>query len=180
MSISAISRRYAKALVMLGTEQRMVEPYAVELGRVSDVLGTETKLRLILESPTFPIEKKSAMLADIVATMKLSAGIHNFLGLLLEKDRLKFLDQIMEDYQKLADELSGVVRARITAAAPLEDSQQQVLKGGLERQTGKKVELKVDFNPSLIGGLQAEIAGRVFDGSVRTQLKRIEDTLKKG
>jgi F-type H+-transporting ATPase subunit delta len=120
------------------------------------------------------------MLADIVATMKLSAGIHNFLGLLLEKDRLKFLDQIMEDYQKLADELSGVVRARITAAAPLEDSQQQVLKGGLERQTGKKVELKVDFNPSLIGGLQAEIAGRVFDGSVRTQLKRIEDTLKKG
>ena len=180
MSISAISRRYAKALVMLGTEQRMVEQYSGELARVGEVLGAETRLRLILESPTFPIEKKSAIMADLAATMKLSAGMHNFLGLLLEKDRLKYLGQIVGDYQKLADELSGVVRARIIAAAPLETSQQDALKGGLERQTGKKIELKVNLDPSLIGGLQAEIAGRVFDGSVRTQLKRIEDTLKKG
>jgi len=180
LSISAISKRYAKALVMLGTEQRMVDPYAAELDRVNEVLCTETKLRLILESPTFPLEKKAAMLADVTAVMKLSSGMHSFLGLLLENDRLKYLGQITEDYQKFADELSGVVRARVTAAASLDDSQQQALKAGLEKQTGKKVELKVDLDPSLIGGLQAEIAGRVFDGSVRTQLKRIEDTLKKG
>ncbi|MDH3960589.1 MAG: F0F1 ATP synthase subunit delta [Desulfuromonadales bacterium] len=49
---------------------------------------------------------------------------------------------------------------------------------GLEKQTGKQIALTVEVNPDLIGGLQAEIGGRLFDGSVKTQLKRIEESLK--
>ena len=50
----------------------------------------------------------------------------------------------------------------------------------LEKQTGKKVILSVDVDASLIGGLRTEIGGRLFDGSIKTQLKRIENTLTKG
>ncbi len=180
MSNSAISRRYAKALVNLGAEQKAVEQFGDELAQVRSVFKGEDLLRLIIESPTFAMEKKAAILSEISDSMKLSPGIRSFLGLLLAKDRLKFLPEIEGDYRRLADDLSGVVRAQISSAAELDQAQCQEIQAGLEKQTGKKVELKVQLDPSLIGGIQAEIGGKVFDGSIRTQLKRIEDTLKKG
>ncbi len=180
MSISAISRRYAKALVELGAEQKMVERYGEELAAVSSLLDREELLRLILESPSFPQEKKSAILKDVIGSMKVSEGMRNFLGLLLAKDRLSHLPQIEAKYRALADERSGVLRARLSSAAELDPEQSRAIQKDLEKQTGKKVKLTVDIDPALIGGLKAEFGGKVFDGSIQTQLKRIEDTLKKG
>lgn len=180
MSSSAIARRYAKALVELGAEQQMVEQYGQELSRVGKVFAAEELLRLILESPTIAVEKKAAIMGEVTQSLDLSAGMKDFLGLLLEKDRLGNLPQIQENYRRFADELSGIVRTRITTAAELEAGQQEAIKAALEKQTGKKVELTVRLDPSLIGGIQAEIGGKVLDGSLKTQLNRIEDTLKKG
>jgi F-type H+-transporting ATPase subunit delta len=180
LSASALTRRYAKALVELAVEQQAVDRYGEELATVNAVLGREALLRKLLESPTLAQEKKSAMLTDLMAALDLSAGMRKFLGLVLSKGRLCYLMQIEETYRRLADELSGVLRARITSAVELDAAQQQAIGAGLEKQTGKKVALNVNVDPKLIGGVQAEIGGRLFDGSVRTQLQRIEESLTKG
>lgn len=180
MSVSAISRRYAKALVRLAAEQNQIERFGEELGQFNSLLAGEDLLRLILESPTFPMNRKTAILDDLLASLQPAATVKSFLGLLLEKDRLQYLSLIAADYRTLADEMSGIVRARVTAAASLSDVQRQAIGKSLQQQTGKQVELTVAVNASLLGGLQAEIGGRLFDGSLRTQLNRIEDTLKKG
>jgi F-type H+-transporting ATPase subunit delta len=180
LSVSAISRRYAKALVQLAAEQNQLEGFGTELERFSSLLAEQERLRLLLESPTFPMERKSAILADLLAKLQFSPTTEKFLGLLLEKDRLQYLQQINAEYRRQADELAGVVRARITAAAELDDAQCRAIVQSLKSQTGKEVELTVAVDPALIGGLQTEIGGRLFDGSLRTQLKRIEDTLTKG
>ncbi len=180
MSDSAISIRYAKALLNIASAEKKVEQYAEELADVAAVLKREDLLRLLLDSPTFPLEKKTAMMNDIIKLMELSDGMGKFLDLLLEKGRITYLPQIDINYRKFADELSGVVRAKITAANKLTKKRQEEIKTGLEKQTGKQVVLSVDTDKSLIGGLQAEIGGKLFDGSVKTQLKRIADTLAKG
>lgn len=180
MSASALTRRYAKALVELAVEQQAVDRYGEELATVNAVLDREELLRQLLESPTLALEKKAAMLADLAAALDLSEGMRKFLGLVLSKDRLGFLPQIEDTYRRLADELSGVLRAKITTAVELDAEQQQAIGASLEQQTGKKVALNVSVDPQLIGGVQAEIGGRLFDGSVRTQLKRIEESLTKG
>ena len=180
MSSSAISIRYAKALLNIASEQKQVEPYAEELANVAAVLKSEDMLRLLLDSPTFPLEKKTAIMSDVADLLMLSDGMKKFLGLLLEKDRITFIPQIDMNYRKLADELSGVVRAKITSASKLSSVRTNSIKQGLEKQTGKQVVLSVETDKSLIGGLQAEMVGKLFDGSVKTQLKRIADTLAKG
>ena len=178
MSVSALSRRYAKALVELGVEQKAVDAYGDELAKVKEVLSQEDLFRQLLDSPTLALEKKEAMLAEVCKALELSDGMVKFLGLLLSKGRLCFLGQIEEKYRRQADELSGILSAKITAATELDDVQQQAIASGLEKQTGKQIALTVEVNPDLIGGLQAEIGGRLFDGSVKTQLKRIEESLK--
>jgi F-type H+-transporting ATPase subunit delta len=180
LSASALTRRYAKALVELAVEQQAVDRYGEELATVNAVLDREVLLRQLLESPTLVMEKKSAMLGDLAGVLELTPGMRNFLGLVLSKGRIGYLPQIEENYRHLADELSGVLRARVTSAVELDAAQQQAIGAGLEKQTGKKVALNVKVDPRLIGGVQAEIGGRLFDGSVRTQLQRIEESLTKG
>ncbi len=180
MSVTALTRRYAKALVELGVENKAVDSYGEELARVQAVFAEEKLLTQFLESPTLELDKKAAMLADVASAMKLSENMSKFLGLLLNKDRLRYLTQIEEMYRGLADELSGTLRARIVAAEALSDAQQQEIGSSLEKQTGKRVALTVSVDPALIGGVQTEIGGRLFDGSVKTQLNRIEESLTKG
>ncbi|MEJ2200787.1 MAG: ATP synthase F1 subunit delta [Desulfuromonadaceae bacterium] len=180
MSVSALTKRYAKALVELGSEQKMVEAYGRELAEVKSLFATENFLRLILESPSFPMEKKVAILTELGESMGLSDGTRRFLGLLLSKGRLRYLPQIEAQYQAFADELSGIVRAHILSASRLNQGQKKAIGAGLEQLTGKTVELTVSVKSALIGGLQAHIGGKIYDGSIKTQLKRIEDTLKKG
>ncbi len=180
MSASALTRRYAKALVELAVEQQAVDRYGEDLASVNAVLAREGLLRQLLESPTLALGKKTAMLADLAVALGLSARMSDFLGLVLSKGRIGYLPQIEDAYRRLADELSGVLRARITAAVELDAAQQQAIGASLEKQTGKKVALNMKVDPQLIGGVQAEIGGRLFDGSVRTQLQRIEESLTKG
>lgn len=180
MSVSALTRRYAKALVELGVEQQAVETYGNELASIKEVLSREDLLRQLLDSPTLALEKKSAMLADLCKVLELSDGMGKFLGLLLSKGRIGYLGQIEEKYRRQADELSGILSAKITSASALDDVQQQAIATSLEKQTGKQVAITVKVDADLIGGLQAEIGGRLFDGSVKTQLKRIEESLTKG
>ncbi|NOR49688.1 MAG: ATP synthase F1 subunit delta [Desulfuromonadales bacterium] len=178
MSVSALSRRYAKALVELGVEQQAVESFGDELAQVKDILSREELLRQLLDSPTLALEKKQAMLADLSTVLELTEGMNKFLGLLLSKGRLCYLEQIESNYRRLADELAGIMSAKITAASELDDVQKQAIATLLEKQTGKQVVVSVEVDANLIGGLQAEIGGRLFDGSVKTQLKRIEESLK--
>ncbi len=180
MSSSAIGIRYAKALLNIASEEKQVEAYAAELAQVASVLEQEDMLRLLLDSPTFPLEKKQAMLSDLSGLLELSGGMKKFLSLLLEKDRIGYLPQIDRNYRRFADDLSGVIRAKITSANKLTKNRVEAIKKGLEKQTGKEVVLNVETDKSLIGGLQAEMGGKLFDGSVKTQLKRIAETLAKG
>ncbi len=180
MSVSALSRRYAKALVEIGVEQKAVESFGDELAQVKDILSREVLLRQLLDSPTLALEKKQAMLVDLSKVLELTEGMNKFLGLLLSKGRLCYLEQIESNYRSLADELSGIMSAKITAASELDDVQKQAIATLLEKQTGKQVVVSVEVDAGLIGGLQAEIGGRLFDGSVKTQLKRIEESLTEG
>jgi F-type H+-transporting ATPase subunit delta len=180
LSVSALTRRYAKALVELGVEQQAVEAYGRELASVKDVLSKEDLLRQLLDSPTLALEKKAAMLADLCKVLELSEGMVKFLGLLLSKGRICYLGQIEENYRRQADALSGILRAKITSASELDEVQQQAIATSLEKQTGMQVGVTVTVDANLIGGLQAEIGGRLFDGSVKTQLKRIEESLTEG
>jgi len=178
LSVSALTRRYAKAMVEIGMEEKAVEAYADELAKVKEILSQEELLSQLLDNPTLAQEKKKVVLAELCKALELSEGMVKFLGLLLSKGRLCFLGQIEESYRRQADELSGILSAKITAATELDDVQQQAIAAGLEKQTGKQIALTVEVNADLIGGLQAEIGGRLFDGSVKTQLKRIEESLK--
>ena len=180
MITNTIARRYAKALVQLGAEEGAVEKFNNELTAVNAVLADNPALNSIFRSPAYGIEAKREILRDIIGKLGLSGTVANFLQLILDRNRLVFIPQIAESFSGFADELSGVIRPTLSSGLPLDGSQVAEIKAALEKSTGKKVVLNVEVDANLIGGVVTKIGGTVYDGSVRTQLDRIEDILQKG
>jgi F-type H+-transporting ATPase subunit delta len=180
LSTNAIAKRYAKALVQLGSEAGTVDSFNKELSSFSTLLSGNREISAVLANPAYGIESKSEILKELIAKVKVSPYVSNLLMLLLERGRLSVLPEIAASYSAYADELSGVIRPTLTSGLALEAGQINEIKAALEKATGKKVELKVEVDPSLIGGVVTKIGDKVFDGSVRTQLARIQDTLQKG
>jgi len=180
LSTNAIAKRYAKALVQIGSEAGTVDQFNTELARFSTLLTGNREITAVFANPAYGIGSKSEIMKELVARTKLSPIVSNLLMLLLERGRISVLPLIAESYGAFADELSGVIRPTLTSGLPLDAAQVEEIKAALAKSTGKKVELKVEVDPSLIGGVVTKIGGKVFDGSVRTQLARIQDTLQKG
>jgi F-type H+-transporting ATPase subunit delta len=180
LSANAIAKRYAKALVQLGAEEKAVDKFQAELSGFEAVLAAHGNLRSIFADPAFSVEAKRNILQDLISKLSVSLTVASFLLLLLDKSRLGLLGQILASYGTLADELSGVVRPTLVSAMPLADGQVTEIKSSLEKMTGRRVVLNVEIDPTLIGGVVTKIGDQLFDGSVRTQLQRIESTLQKG
>ncbi|ACM18819.1 ATP synthase F1, delta subunit [Geotalea daltonii FRC-32] len=180
MSTNAIAKRYAKALVQIGAEEGNVDKFSGELSQFTGVLAGSTSLTAVFSNPAYGIEAKKEILKEIMTKLGLSNNVANFLQLLLDRNRLPFLPQIVESFNSFADDLSGVIRPTLTSGLPLEQSQIDEIKNSLTKATGKKVVLKVEVDPSLIGGVVTKIGDKVFDGSIKTQLAKIQDILQKG
>jgi F-type H+-transporting ATPase subunit delta len=177
---NAIARRYAKALIQLAAEEGAVELYYDELSGFGAVLAAHHGFAALLSSPAIAIEKKQAMLQDLVDKLSLGKTVSNFFFLLQEKNRLDQLSSIIAGYRGFADEISGLLRSTVTSALPLEDAQVEEIKAALEKTTGKTVLLHVEYDAALLGGVVTKIGDTVFDGSIKTQLDRIQDILQKG
>ncbi len=180
MSANAIARRYAKALVQIAAEESAVEKFHGELARIEKLFADCPELGSLLSNPAYGIEAKLEALREVADKLQLSETIRNFLLLLQERNRVGCLAQIISCYSVLADELSGVLRPVVTTALPLDEGRVAEIKAALEKSTGKKIILQVEVEPSLIGGIVTRIGDKVLDGSVKTQLVRIEDILQKG
>ena len=180
MTNKTIARRYAKALVQLGSEAGLVDRFREELAVVDSLFAANPELRAAFANPAFTAEQKKEIMKGLIEKARSSELVANFLLLLVDKNRVAFLDQIVQTYEKLADEQSGVIRPIIRTAFPLDDSQVTSIQGALEKKTGKKVVPQVEIDQSLLGGVVTQIGDTAFDNSVKTQLKRIQDILQKG
>lgn len=177
---NTLARRYAKALVQLGSEGGLIDRFRDELSAIERLFAGSSELQAAFGNPAFTAEQKKEIMKELIAKAHCSELVGNFLMLLVDKNRVAFLDQIVRTYEQLADEQSGIVRPVIKTAFALDDSQVASIQGALEKKTGKKVVPQVFVDQSLLGGVVTQIGDTAFDSSVKTQLKRIQDILQKG
>ncbi|MEE4362511.1 MAG: ATP synthase F1 subunit delta [Desulfotignum sp.] len=176
----AVSRRYAKALILIGQEDGKAELYNEELAAMVDLFDTQEGFEEALTNPLYNKNDRKKVLEAVLGATKLSKVMKSFLMLLFDKGRIKFLRDIAAYYKDLADELKGIVKASITSATQLSSEAVEKIRDALSKRVGKTIVLKVEQDPSLIGGVVTKIGDLVLDGSVRTQLINMRETLKKG
>ncbi|MBE9546772.1 MAG: F0F1 ATP synthase subunit delta [Proteobacteria bacterium] len=175
-----VARRYAKALLIIGKEDDKAETYKEELDRFSDLIASEKELEQAITNPLYDVGGRKKVLQAIIDKVNISKVMASFLLLLFDKGRFGFLSDINEFYKKLADELKGVVRASLVSATELSSETVEKIRTTLSKKTGKDIILEVEQDPSLIGGIVSRIGDLVLDGSIKTQLLNMRESLKRG
>lgn len=180
MRASAAARRYARALFAIARESDAVDAVRGELAAMHDLFREERELRNALFRPLHPAKERRAVLAAVCQRVGVSDTVRRFLVYLIDQRRLVDFEGIRTHYGQLADAAAGLVQAEVVAAGPLGEVQQERLKSALAARTGHQVELSVRVDPDLIAGAVARVGNLVFDGSLRTQLAQLRDTLTRG
>jgi F-type H+-transporting ATPase subunit delta len=101
----------------------------------------------------------------------------NFLRILLQHNRIRYFAQIREHYLKAANEMMGIVSVRVTSAAELSDKEAKDLAEQLGKITGKRVDVELETDEALLGGIVVQLGSTIFDGSIRTQLAEMKRRL---
>ena len=175
---SAVAKRYARALFALGTEQGSFEETGKELRELAEAFA-QAPLRAFAHDTTLDRTTRRQAAAKVAEALGVSRLLANFLGVLAEHGRLQALAAVASEYERLEDRKIGRVRARITSARPLSDESRERILAVFAARTGKQVLAETDVDPSLLGGVVVETGGRVFDGSLRVRLERLQQTLSR-
>jgi F-type H+-transporting ATPase subunit delta len=175
-----VPRRYAKALLTLGKEDGKYKEYGDSLRGFAALLEREAELKDALLNPIHSRDERRKLLLKVVELLQLPPFVGNLLQLLFDKHRLGVVAGVSQAYQQQVDALENVSRAQVKAAITLDDATRDRLRQTLEQLTGTTVVMDVQEDPGIIGGVVARVGDLVLDGSVRTQLQSLRESLIKG
>lgn len=178
MKQTILARRYAKALFTVGKENGQFEAYNETLQGLAGLYKTHPDVVDALTNPLYPLEFREKVMVGIVKSSGVDKVMGNFLNLLVEKKRAEILPEIAEEFQVMVDSEKNISHGTIVSAIELSEKLQADVQATLEKLTGKKVELLTSVDPSLIGGIIAKVGDLVLDGSIRTQLAGLKDSIK--
>jgi len=173
----SVARRYARALFGIGVDGGNFEVLGQEIGDLAALWTSSAELRQALENPVFRPDEKRKVLEQILPRVAPTTEVRRLALLLLERRRIVLLPAIARAYRDMADAHTGRVRARVSSAEPLAPAVVDRVRRALEERTGKKVIVETAVDPSLIGGVVAQVGDLVLDGSVRTQLADLRSKL---
>ena len=173
----SIARRYARALFAIGVDQRNFEALGSELEALAGLWNQAAEVRQSLSNPIFKLSQKRAILQGLLPRVAPTREVQSLALLLLERGRIAALPAIARAYQEMCDEKLGRARATVTSARPLDVATQTEIRRVLEQRTGRSVVMTAEVDPTLIGGIVAQVAGLVLDGSLSARLHSLRSKI---
>jgi F-type H+-transporting ATPase subunit delta len=168
-----LAQRYAKALFDAAAKQDAGDDVRVELADSVRRLRDHEKT---FKHPLLPSAEKKKAHRKILGG-KSSPLVSRFLDVLIDKKRWSLLPLTITGFDKILDDSKGIARAQVRSARPLADAEKEKLRKGLEKFSGKKVQVEVKEDPSLIGGVVVRMGDWVLDASLSRRLVHLRERM---
>lgn len=179
MANVSIARRYARALIDVAAESNSLDRVGEQLETFIGALRASRELNDLMVDPAYGRPQRVAVIEAVGKSLGgLELQVSNFLRLLVDRNRMQFLEDIARIYRDLADARAGRLRGEVTSAVPLSTEALEKISGLLETLTRRKVVLDSKVDPAILGGVSAQVGSVVYDGSLRTQLEELRRDLR--
>jgi F-type H+-transporting ATPase subunit delta len=171
--IAQVVEPYAGALMTLAQETNKVEVFADNARSLLTLFQESAEFRSFVLNPLIKAEEKKAVLQQVCGK-EIDTYFINFLLLLVDRRRIVFLEGICQEFIALQRKLNNIVLADVTSAQTLTADQEKAIADQVKQMTGANaVELNISTDADLIGGVVIKVGSKVFDASLRGQLRRI-------
>jgi len=171
---SNVARRYAAGIFQLAQEESAIDTWRTELAKLDELLQDDV-LVAAFQNPSVGVRRRME-LAQLLKP-ELRPQTENLLRVLVEHYRTREIHRIREEFERLADEASGIVHATVTTAIELDKGDRGHYEQELSRKLGRKVTVRFVTDPTIVGGAAIQIGDHLVDGTVRTQLARLRQEL---
>jgi F-type H+-transporting ATPase subunit delta len=175
---STAARRYAEAAFQLASRDDAIDAYGDGLGLAVQMLAGH-EARDIVRNPARPLRERLEFVNGMLAT-RVPEPVLKLVGLLVQRGKVDRLPTVAAEYHRLLNRERGVVEALAIAASPLTDDETAALEKKVAGMTGRTVDLRVEVDEALIGGLTVRVGDTLYDASVRGRLERLRDRLVAG
>ena len=177
--ISGMAGRYATALFELARDNKAIDAVKKDLDQFDALANGSADLNRLVRSPVFGADEQLKALSAILAKAGITGLAANFLRVITTNRRLFAVRDMIRAYRALVARHKGEVTAQVTVAEKLNDKNLDALKSALKSVTGgKDIDLEVEVDPAIIGGLIVKVGSRMVDSSLRTKLNSIKFAMK--
>jgi F-type H+-transporting ATPase subunit delta len=171
--LATIARPYAEALFKASSSD--LGSVAIWLDELAAIAGN-SQLQQYADNPKITVSQIFDLVASVAKT-PLSDAARNFLRTVIENGRLAVLPEMAAQFRSLKNAQSGSSDAVVYSAFPIDGSALSDVAQALETRFGRKLNLKVELEPALIGGIRVVVGDEVLDTSVKARLEQMKVAL---
>jgi F-type H+-transporting ATPase subunit delta len=169
---------YATALFRVVEAEGELDRVTDELYRFGKVLDSNHELKQALSDQAIDRAQRVKILDELLGD-KVSPNTLGLVSFVVEQGRGRQLSQIFNELASIAADARDAEVAEVRSAVALDDNQKKQLAEALGKATGKKVEVKVIVDPSVIGGVVAKVGDTIIDGSVKRRLEQLKEQVRR-
>ena len=174
---NSTSKSYALALYEISKENSETDKIENEMKSFQQLLKESSDFKEMILSPTVSKEDKKNVIFAITDKNNFSVNLKKFLGFVALKNRLFYLNNIIESFLNLVSKNKGELKAKLISSKKLSKDEKKKIQDDLSKDFKFSFDLDYIYDPSLIAGLIIQIGSTMIDTSVKTKLKKLEKNM---
>ena len=171
---NSTSKSYALALYQLAKENSELEKVENEMNGLKKLLIESSDFKEMILNPTIQKEEKKNIISTITQNNNFSKTGKKFLGFLTIKNRLFFLNQIIESFLNFLSSAKGELKAKLLSSKELSKMEIEKIEKELSSDFKSSIKIEYKYEPSLIGGLIIQVGSIMVDNSIKNKLRQLE------
>ena len=171
------SERYSLALYELSSENNVLEKVEEQSLSILDLISASKDFSDLIKDPTNNQDDLLKVINSISDNNKFEKLLKNFLGFLITKRRLFYLEQILNSFIETCSQKRGELKAELKSAKELSSDEISKITDELTKNFSSKIKLNYKHDESLIGGLVVQIGSTMVDTSIKNKLQQIENRM---
>ena len=170
--------RYANALFQLAKEAKVIDTVSNDLISLEVSINSDVEILKFIQNPSIKKSLKVQFFNTVSQKLELSKLTENFIGLIIKKNRVHYILEMIRAFNDLLSELKGIKSANITSAYKLSDEEVSKIKIKLKDKFNSDFNINLLTDSSLIGGLKIQVGSQMIDSSIKNQLNLLKAKMK--
>ena len=174
---NSTSKSYGLALYELAKEKSELNKVEDGMNGLKALLNESSDFKEMILNPTVTKEEKNKIIIKLVDKYSFCQTLKKFLGFLTNKNRLFFLNQIIDSFLNFMSSSKGELKAKLLSSKELSKAELENIRDELSRDFQSPIKIDYKHDPDLIGGLVIQVGSVMVDTSIKSKLKQLQKSM---